>query len=473
MAYGSPRVQRFYYAAPRPVQEVMTSIAGLRRRHQVRGRFFDAWFTRLVRAQFGGRNEQERHAWEQLKRILDCAYRETAFYRRRFEQLGLRPDDIQSPGDLARLPLLTKEEVREHAAELISRRFHNQRGAQVVHTSGTTGKALSVWISQECFEREYAYRGLHYSWAGVSLDDRLAMFAGHPVVHVDHQKPPFWRHDWAGNRLLFSSQHLFPKFAPLYVQALQTFRADVIHGYPSTLAWVAQAVLEYAPARIRPRAVFTGAETLLPHQRTLIEQAFGCKVYNWYGNSEHLACITECPSSNLHVQMEHSWVEFLDDTGNPVSSGKPAKLVATTLCNQAMPLIRYVVGDVVTPADGACPCGRHSPLVQAIEGRVEDYVIGAQGRVFGRLDHIFKDATAVAEAQLLQDEPGALTIRLVKRSSYTDRDTDLILAAARFRLGSDFRISLDFVDKIPRTSNGKFQFIRSSIRNESASPQPV
>jgi phenylacetate-CoA ligase len=462
MAYGSPSTQRLYYAMPWPLQEAMASAAGFQHRRHSRGRFFARWLEHLKDAQFSSWDEQRRTAWRRLQSTLDLACRESPFYRRLFTQTGMRPEDIRHPKDLAMLPLLTKEEVRQHEGEILTGAYPRGNGARAVHTSGTTGKALSIWLSQECYEREYAYRALHYSWAGVSLDDRCAVFAGHPVVHVDHQSPPFWRHDWAGNRLLFSSQHLFPKFAAAYVKALEQFEPVVIHGYPSVVAWMAAAVMQFAQDRIRPKAVFTASETLLPQQRALIEGAFRCKVYNWYGNGEHIACITECPLGSLHIQTEHSWLEFLDDTGTPVPSGVPGRLVATTLCNRAMPLVRYVVGDVITPSGQTCPCGRRGPLVQSIEGRVEDYIVGAEGQLFGRLDHIFKDSKTVAEAQIVQDTPGKATIRLVRRPEYTDHDTEQLLAAARFRLGRQFQISFEMVDSIPRSSNGKFEFIRSS-----------
>jgi phenylacetate-CoA ligase len=471
MAYGSPSTQRFYYAMPWPLQEVITSAAGLRHRRQARGSFFASWFQHLQDTQFSSRDEQQRRAWQRLKNILDYSYSESPFYQRLFTQIGIRPSNLQHPQDLALLPVLTKEDVRKHEKELLTRPFPEGKGARVVHTSGTTGKALSIWISPECYEREFAYRALHYSWGGVSLDHRCAVFAGHPIVHVDHHSPPFWRHDWAGNRLLFSSQHLFPQFAAAYVGALAEFHPDVIHGYPSVVAWIAERVLEHRPGAVRPKAVFTASETLLSHQRALIEQAFGCKVYNWYGNGEHMACITECPLGSLHLQTEHSWLEFLDDAGKPAPSGMPGRLVATTLCNRAMPLLRYAVGDVIAPCDEICACGRKGPLVQSVEGRVEDYVVGAEGQLFGRLDHIFKDSKAVAEAQIMQEMPGAITIRVVKRPEYTDGDTELLLVAARFRLGKQFRISFEFVDQIPRTRSGKFQFIRSSCHQTRAATQ--
>jgi phenylacetate-CoA ligase len=461
MTYGGPRLQRLYYSSPRLLQEGMASVYGYFHRRAARGAHFDAWYRYLVRQQFASAEENFQNAWRRLQEVLTYAYEQTVFYREAFESAGLTPGEIRSPEDLCCLPLLTKEEVRERFFDLIAAPYRGGKGIREVHTSGTTGKALTLWVSQECYEREYAYRALHYSFAGATLDDRSAFFAGHPVVHVDRCEPPFWRRDWAENRMIFSSQHLFPQFAGEFVEALRRFQPQIIHGYPSSIAWVAQAVLHAQVFDIRPRAVFTGSETLRVQQRELIERAFGCKVLNWYGNGEHVAVITECEKGTLHVQPEHSWLEFLDENGESVPAGAPGKLVATTLGNLAMPLIRYVVGDVIVPTWGQCPCGRQTPLVQAVEGRVEDYIVGADGRLFGRLDHIFKETPAIAEAQLVQREPGSVTLRVVRRPEYAERDSQELMEAARFRLGRGFRFAIEFVDRIPRSANGKFRFVVS------------
>lgn len=469
MAYGSPLAQRIYYAAPRFLQELALSYAGRRHRKEWRREHFERWCAHLLERQFEDAETTSARVSGRLQAMVECAYQRSAFYRDRMDRRGVRPSDIRSAADLPLLPLLTKDEVRQNASALAT--YAAGERVRPAHTSGTTGSALLVWLSDECYQREYAYRSLHYSWAGATLDDRCAVFAGHPVVHVDSLRPPFCRFDRVENRLLFSSQHLRPEFARSYVEELRRFKPEVMHGYPSSVAWVAEAALVLGVSDIRPRGVFTSAETLLPWQRDVIEKAFACRVFNWYGNAEHNGNITQCEAGGLHIQPEHSVLEFVDDNGEPVPPGTPGKLVATTLVNTAMPLIRYVVGDMVTPISAMCGCGRKSKLVASVEGRIEDYVVGRNGQLFGRLDHIFKDAHRVAEAQIVQREPGAVVIRVVPRPGYAAADEQEVLDGAHFRLGSDFRITIELVDRIERSRSGKFQFVLNTLPRKAISAE--
>jgi len=465
MAYGSPFQRRLYYQVAPPLQTIMANLYGFQHRRRSRGPHFRRWFQHLSQSQWRSAEQMRQMAFERLRLLLEFAYNYTAYYRELFEGLRARPADIRSLDDLKKLPVLTKECVRARYQDLIAAPYRSEKGTCEMHTSGTTGKALRILLTQECYQREYAYRALHYSWAGASLDDRCAMMAGHPVVHVDSSKPPFWRFNYVENRLMFSSQHLYPRYAREWLQALQDFRPVVIHGYPSTVAWVARAAVENNHRGIRPRAVFTSAETLLEAQRRVIEEAFACKVYNWYGNAEHIGCIIECPAGGLHIQPEHSWLEIVDEQDKEVSPGATGQLIATTLINFAMPLIRYALGDLVVASGRTCACRRQSPLVESVEGRVEDYLLGQGGRLFGRLDHIFKDMTQVSEAQIVQNEVGAALLRVVRRPGFSDQDRQMLLEAAHSRLGRDFRVALEFVDSIPRSASGKFQFIVNNLKN--------
>jgi phenylacetate-CoA ligase len=97
---------------------------------------------------------------------------------------------------------------------------------------------------------------------------------------------------------------------------------------------------------------------------------------------------------------------------------------------------------------------------------VEDYVVTADLRLVGRLDHIFKDSRAVVEAQIVQEKIGEVVLRIVRSNDYAACDEDEILREARLRLGTDTRVRFEYVDAIPGTSNGKVRFIVSTIDQE-------
>jgi phenylacetate-CoA ligase len=125
----------------------------------------------------------------------------------------------------------------------------------------------------------------------------------------------------------------------------------------------------------------------------------------------------------------------------------------------------------VASTEQACDCGRGGTIIERVVGRTEDYVLTPDGRLVGRLDHLFKDAVRVKHAQIVQDELDKITIRIVKDRAYTKSDEDEILREARLRLGSSIGIQFDYADEIERTSNGKFHFIVSNLKQEAVSCQ--
>ena len=254
-------------------------------------------------------------------------------------------------------------------------------------------------------------------------------------------------------RLLCSSYHLTLDNLGRYIDAIREFAPDFIHGYPSSVYLLAKQILDHGTAAPRPRAVFTASETLLDFQRMAIEEAFGTKAFNWYGTTEFTNNIIECAQGSLHQRTDYGVLELL---GNET-------MIATGLNNRAMPLIRYKVGDDATHRDGTCPCACAFPLIERIEGRVEDYVRTPDGRVVGRLDHIFKDVQHVREAQIVQTKLDELVLRIVRSDGFGPKDESIMIKEARMRLGDSIQIRFEFTDGIERTAAGKFRFIVSQL----------
>jgi phenylacetate-CoA ligase len=237
-------------------------------------------------------------------------------------------------------------------------------------------------------------------------------------------------------------------------------------GYPSSIYLLAMANENYG-RKIHPRAIFTTSETLFDFQRSKIENSFGCKVFMWYGNTEMCGNIVECERGRYHLKLEHSYVELLDDNDQPAASGQPGKLVCTGFGNYAFPLIRYKIDDsAIISENSSCSCGRGGEIIQEVIGRTEDYILTPDGRMIGRLDHIFKDATHVTLAQLVQNNIFEIIIRIVKDRKYSNRDEEEIIKEARMRLGPSIKIVFDYVTDIPRMGNGKYKFIVSNITKD-------
>lgn len=392
-----------------------------------------------------------------LHRMLTYANRHVPHYR----ALRCPPDDLSA------WPVLEKSTVKENPLSFLSDEFQ-PHDLMTLKTSGTTGTPMQVKITREYHQVEMAFRWRHKAWAGVPYLSRSAYLSGHPVVPGDQSHPPFWRIDPVEKRMLCSSYHLTQTNLPYYVQALADYDPDFIHGYPSSLYVLSHFILREGITDFRPRAVFTASETLMDFQRSCIEKALGVRVFNWYGNTEMTCNLIQCHKGSLHYRTDYGVLEVLDD----------GSMVCTGLNNQAMPFIRYRIGDRVTLGNHGCVCGCEFPVVSQIEGRVEDYVLTPDGRQVGRLDHLLKDVVHVREAQILQTQLEELIVRVVPTEDYTSRDEQTLLQEARSRLGPSMEVRIDYVKHIPRGPGGKFQFIVSQLpesvrQGRSVSPSPV
>lgn len=464
MAYGSRTQKSIYRRLPGALRNLAATYYAIRTYRTKYGPYFREYFGRLKEHERLTGEEVGEIQLRKLGALVDHASRNVPYYRSLFRERGLATSDIAALSDLRKIPLLNKEVVRTSPGDFLPEGA-DTHGMVHVHTSGTTGKPLDLLQSPELFQKEYATWWFHRSWAGVRLGDRTATLAGHPVAPVDQKRPPFWIRNYRENQLLFSSYHMSWENLPHYAGALERFRPEFVHGYPSSVYLVALHLNDVGMTSVRPKAVFTSSETIFEYQRTEIERAFGCRVFCYYGNVERAGYIGECEEGRLHVLPEHSIIEFLGDDGEPVAAGAPGRVVSTNIDNLSMPLLRYVTGDVAVPLpeDERCPCGRPGRLVESVTGRVEDYVVTPDGTLVGRLDHILKGVSHVKEAQIYQPSRDRIVVRIVKDDGYLSEDERALLANSRERLGATIGITFEYVDHIERTSTGKFRFIVSDV----------
>jgi phenylacetate-CoA ligase len=212
---------------------------------------------------------------------------------------------------------------------------------------------------------------------------------------------------------------------------------------------------------LRIPVVFTSSETLQPLQRKEIEEAFQCRIFDWYGSSERVAAIGECEHGTYHEFPHYGIVEYL-----PAQEGM-VEVVGTSLHNTVMPLFRYNVGDLVTLGDEQpCPCGRPFRRIARIIGRTEDCVIMRDGRkVVPMEERCFHGIANIFEAQVVQDAPGLVVVRVVPQNPAKGIDHRGIIRQMVKHIGGapeDFTVEL--VGAIEREKNGKYRFVKSSLR---------
>ena len=368
---------------------------------------------------------------------------------------------IRTAADLARLPLLTKQEVQSAGRAMISDRYRDTK-LREIHTGGTTGKPLAVYCDSSTLQRNYAFFTRFRESAGIVDGDRVATFAGRILVPVG-SRAPYWRHNRAARTLLFSSYHIGESTLPAYAAALEQFAPAMIDSYPSSIEPIARYLLDRNVSAGRPKAVITSSETLLPEVRLLIEEAFGCPVFDHYGGAEMVALITQCRAGTYHIASEFGVVELLHD-GRPALPGERGEIVATSLINPVMPFIRYATGDYAIAGESGCRCGRAGPTIASIEGRMDDVLVTPEGHLVGRLDPIFKAVSSLYETRIVQDAVDHVRVEMVVLGEFTPEMERELTAQLRARLGPRMRIDLVRVPSIERTARGKLRTTVNLVR---------
>jgi phenylacetate-coenzyme A ligase PaaK-like adenylate-forming protein len=366
-------------------------------------------------------------------------------------------------------PILEKEPLRENSTAFIAsdcsirHMFHE-------HTSGTTGKSLDLWWSQETVRTWYAlYEARCRRWYGVSRHDRWAILGGQLVTPVGQRRPPFWVWNVALHQLYMSSYHLAPDLIPHYLDALKNYHIKYLWGYTSSLYALAQEALQLGRDDLKMAVVITNAEPVFDYQRQAIAEAFQCPVRETYGMAEIVAAASECESGRLHLWPEVGWVEILENN-QPVSNGTSGDLVCTGLLNVDMPLIRYHIGDrgALPGVNTPCACGRTLPILASVEGRVDDMLYTPDGRRIGRLDPIFKTHLPVREAQVIQETLNRVHVRYVPAPDFTPEAGRSIIDRLQARMGM-IEVILEQVDEVPREVNGKFRPVICNLPRRSGS----
>jgi len=457
------RLQPVYERLPVALQNMVVSAAGLRSYRSRVGEPFREAFEELERRDLATPEEVRADQDRRVREMIAWAAETVPYYRRLFRKEGIDPASIRAVEDLAHIPTLDKETVRLIGTELKSDAIPD-RLIIPSHTSGTTGKALALYLTREALAWKHAVTMRQRSWFGIELGERYAVFGGQMVVPFSQSRPPFWRFDRARNLTLFSLYHMKPEFLRFYAEELSKPGYAFWQGYPSSISLLCEYLLEgrYDLGEASPRAVFTSSETLLDFQRDRIERATQAPIADLYANAELSVSVIQSPEKRYHVDTEFCAVEI--DAHEETEDWIRGEVISTGFANKAMPFLRYRTGDVATLLKHAtCSSGRSRPILERIDGRIEDYIVTPDGRRIGRMDHIFKDTLDIKEAQIVQRTQEELMVRLVPRATFDESSRRHLEREFRKRLGTSMSIEYELVGMIPREANGKFRAVISEV----------
>jgi len=325
---------------------------------------------------------------ERLKQLVQKVYDNVAFYRRRMDEMGVKPEDIQSIDDIVKLPFTYKNDLRDHYPFGLFA-VPMKDIVRVHASSGTTGKPTTVGYTKNDIEnwREVLARCL--SMAGISSSDIMQVSYGYGLFT-------------GGLGVHYGAETIGATVIPVsggntrrQLQLMADYGSTVLACTPSYALHLADALAEnaYSLADLKLKTGVFGAEPWTENMRLELEKKWGIKAYDIYGLSEIMGpgVANDCEyHTGLHVHEDHFFPEIVHpDTKLPVADGEEGELVFTTLTKEGIPLLRYNTRDLSTLNRATCECARTTVRMKKITGRSDDMLIIRGVNLFpSQIEHV-------------------------------------------------------------------------------------
>ncbi len=409
----------------------------------------------------------------ELDRLLTHCWNHNRFHRERLEAAGLEPGRLRAVEDLARLPLLTKDDLRAAGAAI--RSTAPPLGAVKKATSGSTGDACTFEYNAESRHWRDVTRIRAYEWAGCPVGARSLHYWGQRVVTST------WKQRWKSTiDHAIRREHYVDSMArgdDDLARAVDTIRPvapDVIVTFPQSGADLARFIVRKGIGRDWGRIpVICGGERVFAPDRAVLDEVFG-PVFETYGGRETMLIGAECEAHDgLHVAMENIIAEIVvrlpDGRVRPAAPGEAGEVVVTDLHNFFMPFIRYLNGDRAVQREvERCSCGRSLHRIGPVDGRVAETLRDGRGNRVGGLvfEFLFREMIDVArQIQVVQARDTSVILKLVLNEKGTElsppKQAIVQSVFDRYLPGVSFRIQI--VDDIPLTAGGKRHLVKSEM----------
>ncbi len=311
-----------------------------------------------------------------LRAQVENAWKNVPFYRKRWEAAGVRPKDIQTPADLVKLPLVTKEDFEQDLAE--NPPFGSYQGVanpvRIHASSGTTGAPKPFFHTQSDLDRIAELSARRLRAQGVTPNDLVqvtlpfSLYIGGPIAIEGAMK-------LGAGVLATGTGAMTP--SRRQIEIARKWGATVLISTPSYALRLAETAREMGldPARdFRFKMMYVTAEFCSPETRQELERSWNTRIYDNYGSVEAPASTYECHlRSGWHISEDAYIFETVDpETKRPVAAGQDGMLLITSLFREASPFFRYRVGDIVSLRDDPCECGRTFQRMSEVKGRADE-----------------------------------------------------------------------------------------------------
>ena len=460
-------VDNFYKRLPVTAQNLIISLYGWYWKERRFGGVFKKELKKFKQREKFTEQQWNEYQTIELRKILLHAFETVPFYREKYSKAGFDTEDFKNfeLSDLKKLPFLEKEDLRVYGkSSLMS--TSKEVGGQFYSSSGSTGTPTKIYFSRSFHQTwSAAFEARIREWVGVDRFSARGTIGGRRVVKEGDSQGPFYRYNSFEKQTYFSAYHIGPNTVRDYLEGMVKGKVEYMTGYAMSNYLLAQEIEKAGLKAPKLKAVITSSEKLSPEMRKTFKRVYQCKTFDSYSGVENCGLISETPDGFLVNSPDVGILEVLDENGKAVPAGASGEVVSTGLLNFDQPLIRYRIGDRVTIGEKSEGLRNiNMPVVEQIDGRIEDKVVGPDGRVMVRFHGIFINHQGLVASQVIQEKIDLIVLRLVIDLSYCkDISEPIMIKRIESQLGSDIKVTFEYLKELPRTSSGKIKAVISKI----------
>jgi len=392
----------------------------------------------------------------QLRKLIEHSVATVPYYKNLFNELGLKPNDIDSKGDLIKLPILTKTDIKKLGISHFTSNAFLKCKLIKISSSGSTGEPLQYYITKDAYSFNIAAGLRGWSWMGFRLGDKYVKLSQN--LRSSSLKR---LQDFVSNNLYLATDILNDSNFDRILSKIEKFKPKIIRCYPDPLLFLARYKKNHKEFKWKPLAITTTGNMLFPETRNEIEEAFGCKIFDSY-SCEGNPNVFECPTHDgYHSSMEYGISEVIDENNDNINDGV-GKLISTDLQNFAHPFIRYDTQDLIEVSSESCSCGRKLLKIREILGRHNDILETPNGKF---IQHHFNGFFTQKNIHLNKSIEQFQVIKLksnvrfdfIVNKNFNDSIEDYIVQhwEERFKLP----VSIKLVKEMDYTKTGKRRYI--------------
>jgi phenylacetate-CoA ligase len=457
-------------------------------RRDIQGRF-----RKLLVTEHYSKDALRELQFQKLVAVLRHAYERSAFYARRFKEIGLVPEDIKTLEDFRRIPPLDRQDVIQHRLDLVDVRYRDsalaadragqapgspisfarfRRHKLVRNTStGSTGTPTVFYEDGSTTALNWVHEQRLKHWFGLSPGVNEARMKGIPTLYAAGGARRFAR-ELLWNQLNLPGVFLSDREYEFCLQKVRQFRPRVLWGATPALTGLASYIQRTNQdlSQIHLNLVISWAAPLYEHEKKLLSEVFGCPVTNIYGTREVGHVAMSCPHGSIHMNQENYLVEF-EALGVGQESAGPGKILITPLNESPMPFLRYRIGDLAELGGDDCPCGRSLMVFKKIVGRIGEVFMTKDGHL---IEPTFwclafmegRPSQDIERFQVVYRRHDCIRIRIVPRRGYSAETEADLRHYVEKSFPSGMQFEFEYVPEIKPQPSGKYLIVVNEIKEQ-------